>query len=398
MIQTTTLNVRVFEPSGVPAEGATVRALLQHPGVAQDGYVDRSELSATSDESGTATLQIWPNTEGLTDAQYRIVARGSDGRALVDELVSVPVSEVPVWLHDIVMLPAPTAKPYDEASITAIQQARILAQDARIGAEDAAAEAKSDRQTVGQKAQEVELARQAVESLEDSSGQSASIAKEAADGSVALAIMTASDRTSVTADRLATEQARNTANQKAQEAGQSAAAARQDAGQVSDDRQAVADDRAAVAQLKQSTADSQAAAAQSAWRAAESENEAGRSVVSAGNHEGSAEISAIAAQLSETESAAAEVRAGLAAELSGNRADIAGQKSIIATAKAEEALQSATEAAEYADGVNQSFQEAERLVGGYDSFAESMALMAITRASTNIHMTRTFIKINEAIL
>ena len=125
-MQTTTLRVRVLTPQGFPAENANVTARLSGVGISQaSGYIDRSYLSIDADQDGIAELVLWPNSKGLTDAQYRITARGSDGSKLIDELVTIPESEIHVWLHDIVMVPPPTPKPYDEASIDAIQQARI---------------------------------------------------------------------------------------------------------------------------------------------------------------------------------------------------------------------------------------------------------------------------------
>lgn len=126
MIQTTKLLVRVSTPRGDPAMGASVSARLTATGVSSNyGYVDRSHVTATANEEGVAELSIWPNTAGLSDATYHIVARGSDGGKLIDGMVSVPESAVGVWLHDIVMTEPPTAKPYDEESIQIIQQARI---------------------------------------------------------------------------------------------------------------------------------------------------------------------------------------------------------------------------------------------------------------------------------
>lgn len=126
MIQTTKLLVRVSTPRGEPAMGASVSARLTATGVSSNyGYVDRSHVTATANEEGVAELSIWPNTAGLSNATYHIVARGSDGGKLIDGMVSVPESAVGVWLHDIVMTEPPTAKPYDEESIQIIQQARI---------------------------------------------------------------------------------------------------------------------------------------------------------------------------------------------------------------------------------------------------------------------------------
>lgn len=124
-MQTTTLLVKVSTPQGQPAKGATVTARLSSVGIDALGYIDKSHAEAKADSSGVASLKLWPSATGTTDAEYRITARGSDGGRLIDTLVTIPESDAGVWLHDIVMLPPPTAKPYDEASIQAIQQARI---------------------------------------------------------------------------------------------------------------------------------------------------------------------------------------------------------------------------------------------------------------------------------
>lgn len=138
MIQTTTLRMRVSLPTGAPAEGALVTARLSSVGVnPTSGYVDRTLVEAVAGADGIAALALWPSAVGTSDAQYRIVARAADGTKLLDELVTVPASEVDVWLHDIVLLPAPSKKPYDEAAIAAIQGNLILSQDARLGAETA---------------------------------------------------------------------------------------------------------------------------------------------------------------------------------------------------------------------------------------------------------------------
>ena len=134
-MQTTTLLVRVSTPSGTPAVGASVTARLSNVGISQvSGYIDRSLATAVANSDGVAALSLWPNAAGTTGAEYHITARGSDGAKLVDELITVPESVLDVWLHDIVMVPPPTPKPYDEASIDAIQQARIDASNSAINA------------------------------------------------------------------------------------------------------------------------------------------------------------------------------------------------------------------------------------------------------------------------
>lgn len=125
MIQTTKLLVRVTTPTGTPAAGAIVSARLTDVGVSATGYIDRSHVSVTANSAGIAEINLWPSGTGLSNAEYHVTARGSDGGKLIDGLITIPSSTVEVWLHDIVMTEPPTAKPYDEESILLIQQARI---------------------------------------------------------------------------------------------------------------------------------------------------------------------------------------------------------------------------------------------------------------------------------
>lgn len=203
-MQTTTLRVRVLTPQGFPAENANVTARLSGVGISQaSGYIDRSYLSIDADQDGIAELVLWPNSKGLTDAQYRITARGSDGSKLIDELVTIPESEIHVWLHDIVMVPPPTAKPYDEASIQAIQQARIdtaghaanaisarnSAQSYATNAASSMAEAQSMENVVrGLKIEVVEAAEQA-----SSSASIATAAEDIITDAKAIIVQAASD-------------------------------------------------------------------------------------------------------------------------------------------------------------------------------------------------------------
>lgn len=190
-MQTTALRVRVLTPQGFPAENANVTARLSGVGISQtSGYIDRSSLSVHADQDGIAELVLWPNSKGLTDAQYRITARGSDGSKLIDELVTIPESETHVWLHDIVMVPPPTAKPYDEASIQAIQQARISAANSALQASDDSQSAQQSKlEAWSYKEQAVEALQATVEAAETVHGvaqQVADSASIAADAELAI--------------------------------------------------------------------------------------------------------------------------------------------------------------------------------------------------------------------
>lgn len=250
-MQTTVLRVKIYTPSGMPAVGAGVVARLTGVGVSLiDGYIDRSHVEVVTDAQGVAELTLWPSVVGTTGAEYRITARGSDGAKLLDELVTVPESSIEVWLHDIVMLPAPTPKPYDEASIALIQQNRIQAVDAATNAADAAGEAESARQAAELSSQ---TARQA-ESVATASAQSALMlfgglgaVQVAVDSTGNDAVAAAASRDAAEAASVAASSSATTAQQSAGQAQTHAGAAQISANNASAAASAVAADKLAVA-------------------------------------------------------------------------------------------------------------------------------------------------------
>ena len=194
-MQTTTLLVKVSTPQGRPAKGATVTARLSSVGIDALGYIDKSHAEAKADSNGVASLKLWPSATGTTDAEYRITARGSDGGRLIDALVTIPESIMSVWLHDIVMLPPPTAKPYDEASIQAIQQARISAANSALQASDDSQSAQQSKLDAGSyKEQAVEALQATVEAAETVHGVAQQVADSASIAAAAeLAIQNAKE-------------------------------------------------------------------------------------------------------------------------------------------------------------------------------------------------------------
>lgn len=285
-MQTTVLRVKIYTPSGMPVVGAGVVARLTGVGVSLiDGYIDRSHVEVVTDAQGVAELTLWPSVVGTTGAEYRITARGSDGAKLLDELVTVPESSIEVWLHDIVMLPAPTPKPYDEASIALIQQNRIQAVDAATNAAEArdAAQAHAIEaaaniaagQTLRIEAQtaalaaadaagEAESARQAAELSSQTARQAESVATASAQSALMLfggleavqvavdstgndAVAAAASRDAAEAASVAASSSATTAQQSAGQAQTHAGAAQISANNASAAASAVAADKLAVA-------------------------------------------------------------------------------------------------------------------------------------------------------
>jgi len=280
------------------------------------------------------------------------------------------------------------------------------------------------------------------------------LAKEAADGSVALAIMTASDRTSVTADRLAidysvdvVEQAvvmstshQQEVSQLHQEVVQFHAEVGSDALASNQAATAVALDRAAVNSLTNQTVaasdvagESAVTATQQAGLARDAQGIATTKALQTVNNRFHTQLDRQAvydmygvvnnkhtlvsgltetvidstesvAQMTDTVAADKQIVINAknvtvaAKETAISKASVATEQAVIATEQSTLTQTNAAQATSDANSVAQAFIDAEALVTGYAPFDESMTLMAITRATTNIHMTRTFIKINEALL
>jgi len=280
------------------------------------------------------------------------------------------------------------------------------------------------------------------------------LAKEAADGSVALAIMTAGDRTSVTADRLAVdhsvdlvEQAVVVSTSHQQEVSQLHQAVEQfhvevglDALASTQAATAVALDRAEVNSLTNQTvaasdiaSESALTATQQAGLASDAQDIATAKALQTGDDRFYTQLDRQAvygmygavnskhtlvsgltetvidstesvAQMTDTVATDKQVVINAknvtvaAKETAILKASVATDQAGIATEQSTLTQTNAAQATSDANSVAEAFIDAEALVTGYAPFDESMTLMAITRATTNIHMTRTFIKINEALL
>lgn len=130
-MNTTTIKIRLSRPDGAPVIGGQVVAQLEGVGISDlDGLISQARMEAVTDETGQASLALWPSANGVSGVEYRIVARSDDGRKVIDEMVNVIESAEPVRLTDILMVPPPSPKPYDEAAIEAIRADRVLAQQA----------------------------------------------------------------------------------------------------------------------------------------------------------------------------------------------------------------------------------------------------------------------------
>ncbi|MHB0820126.1 WD40 repeat domain-containing protein [Stutzerimonas stutzeri] len=358
-MQITTVRVRVTTPQGQPVVGVAVSARLASLGVSvTDGYIDRSYVEATTDAAGIAELGLWPNVLGISGAEYRITARGADGSKLLDEFVSVPTSEVPVWLHDIVMVPAPSPRPYDEASIDAIRQDRILAQAASSEAESARDAAGVQAGAASDSADQARVYRDSAGVHAEAAAGSASHADEALSVVVEARESAQTSASSAHGSSVAAEHARIAAADHAEAAQHSASEA-----SVSRDKAALWAEAAAVSETTAVEASTSAQAASGEARdSADSVRQSERvATQAASNAQESAGHSSTAAEQASSSADKAEQWAGAGedievepgaysskhhAQKAAASAEAAGQDRIVVEQKAEQATASAGHALE----------------------------------------------------
>ena len=94
---------KVFDDSGAPVAGATVRAKLNQFEV-YNGYVVPQDISGTTNASGECTLALWPNQLGSTGSMYTVKVQSTNGKSLTVNAVVPNVSSTE--LHLIAELPA----------------------------------------------------------------------------------------------------------------------------------------------------------------------------------------------------------------------------------------------------------------------------------------------------
>lgn len=130
---TTPIRVTIKSPDGSVPLGAAVTAdlvsLLGFPTIGVDqGLVVPNRVSVAANSAGTAIINLWPNSRGTVDTQYRLtLVQGT--KKYTTLLISVPeVSEgVVIDLEDVVVLPSPTPIDY-----SAILVARLAALEAEV--------------------------------------------------------------------------------------------------------------------------------------------------------------------------------------------------------------------------------------------------------------------------
>lgn len=130
---TTALRITVRSPDGTVPAGAYVTAdLVNYAGFptigVDDGLVVPNKVTDKAGTDGTIIIDLWPNTRGSGDTQYRLTL-GSASKKFATLLVVIPeVSDgIVLNLEDVVVLPAPNPVDY-----SALLLARLAALEAEV--------------------------------------------------------------------------------------------------------------------------------------------------------------------------------------------------------------------------------------------------------------------------
>lgn len=210
MLPTCRIHCAVFDNDGSPIAGAVVTAKLDRFEVYQ-GYVVPDIETATTDETGTCVLALWPNALGATASSYAVKIVAPNGRT---QRLTVTVPNVAdANLHEIAVLPPYEGKPDGQLAI----EAAWLADQHRIAAESAATTATAAAQTATTKAGEASDSAAAALAAQGAA-QTAATAAQGAQSATETA------RTQAQTSAAAASQAASTANGHADAAATAAAA------------------------------------------------------------------------------------------------------------------------------------------------------------------------------
>jgi len=117
-VPTVAVVVTVAESNGAAISNAQITATLDTVAV-YNGFVVPATVTALTNASGVATLQLWPNALGETSSRYRVTAlHPTTGLRVIDVTVYVPNNACA--LQDIMTTPYPAVE-QSEASYLAAQ-------------------------------------------------------------------------------------------------------------------------------------------------------------------------------------------------------------------------------------------------------------------------------------
>jgi hypothetical protein len=102
-LTTCAVTFRIFQDDGTPDVGATVSAILNQYEV-YNGYIVPDLVTGTTNSSGIAVLNLWPNVLGSTGSVYTFRVIGSNGKKITTTAM-VP-NQAAVNATDIAGLPA----------------------------------------------------------------------------------------------------------------------------------------------------------------------------------------------------------------------------------------------------------------------------------------------------
>lgn len=182
-LKTVNITGKLYNPDGTPAANATGTAVLTRLEV-DDGTVVPSVVSFTTDAAGLLDINLWPNERGQAGSRYRLRAKTAKN-GIVDTMITVPDSDVPVSLDDVI-----EAVPYPpvEYSKKILEQAQTAVDTAT----DKANIASTAATTANQKADAAALSEDSANASKLAAKQSEDNAKESEDNA-AISLQTAQD-------------------------------------------------------------------------------------------------------------------------------------------------------------------------------------------------------------
>ena len=134
-ITTVPVTCRALRPDGTPIAGGTIRFLLSEPDT-ENGVVVPREVGYTTDSTGMAVAQLWPNSKGGAGTTYRVLVNDPLGGITSLGTATVPNSACNLW--QIIDLGPPT-------TVDAATLAKLAAQQAAAEASASATAAHADR-------------------------------------------------------------------------------------------------------------------------------------------------------------------------------------------------------------------------------------------------------------
>lgn len=333
-LTTCAVSCAVYDDSGAPVQGATITAKLNRYEV-YNGYVVPQTITGTTDASGQATLNLWPNELGSTESSYLIKIAAPNGKNLSTTAIVPNVAYAS--LHLIADLPPYEGKTDGELQIDAAIAAGAVATSAATAAGLSATAAAISATNAANSA------TSAANSATTATTQATTATTKAAEAAASATSASGSATTATTQAGIATTKA-GEASTSATSAAASAATATTKASEASTSATNAAGSASTATTKAAEASASASAASTSELNAATSATNAANSATSAAGSATSATASASTATTKASEAATSATNAASSATSASGSATSASGSAATATTKASEASASAATA------------------------------------------------------